>query len=226
MPKNETNQQSIKDNLEHAFLKIAQHPVDKILENKHPKLQLELLASGLVQNTFTTTELKRVREYNQILIVDDLENNLALPSETHPEKVSNIIRKEELKELKGTISNDQYNSSVLLKELPISNSRRNLLKGLAGIGGLAVTGKSTEIVTNQLQKRTSKVGYKVPEILPDIAENLGEGLIQNAKDFEARTKQISNSISNPVSKFFDRKNEQLKLEEAERLAQGIKRMNP
>ena len=116
MPENKINQ-SIKENLEHAFLKIAQHPADQILENQHPKLQLELLAQGF--NTFTSMELRKIREYSEEnLLISNLESNLALPSEMHPKKSLNEIQKvEETKELKGTISNDQRNSKVSLKEL-------------------------------------------------------------------------------------------------------------
>ena len=272
MAKNETIQ-TIKENLEHAFLKIAQHPADQILVDKHPKLQLWLLAQGF--NTFTPMELRKIREYSeQDLLVSDLESNLALPSKTHPDKVlgtheeakhpilsSNLGRirksstierltlfegeslseqqertKEELKKAKlsiessniysGPISKDQHNSITSPKELPISNSKRKFLKGLAGIGGLVAIGKSTEILANSLKDLSPKVGHKIQPVLPKIAEDFGEGLIQGAEDFKTNTGEISNSISEPFADFINRRNQTLRAEESQRLVEGIKRMNP
>jgi hypothetical protein len=82
---------SIQQQLEHTMEKAIQHPVDKILVDQHPKLQLELLAKGLIQNTFTTTEMKRVRQHEEQNVVDQLENNLTLNIKPSPD---NVVKEE------------------------------------------------------------------------------------------------------------------------------------
>jgi hypothetical protein len=118
---------SIVSNLENLLTQATPHPFDQI---NNDRTKLELIANGSLKPVFTSTQLKKIREYvEQDAVVVQLEENLALQSQPHPKLNEKTKPKKLIGEiLKDTLQwtgldaiNEKHNQEIQLKLQEVKN---------------------------------------------------------------------------------------------------------
>jgi hypothetical protein len=198
----------IKQQLEHTLEKVTQHPADQILVDKHPKLQLELLAKGLVLNSFTSTEMRKIREHEESESqVKKLEDDLSLESELiqtiksdlGSSKTSHLEKtvEPETKKLTGTeIPYNQIYKSAQFESVGPDNVATFHTKSREERNLEAL--KTSRIKPNMNEKLIGKISKDQKNSMISAVDNL-EVEVPGESNFEKLTQFASSSFQRALS---------------------------
>jgi hypothetical protein len=152
-----------------------------------------------------------------------LENNIETTANNRP--FDNVPRLEKsISELTPHL--DSNHQKIDIEVNPISESRRNFLKGILGAGIIASIGGTTaKFMAESFEIKTPK-SLKIDPFFSKIGDQIGETLVEKAKDSTIKTEQNNQATWGKFKDFFELRDEEFKSKEARRLADSIKKMNP